>query len=60
MKKILKSKTVWVIVFMFVMGGFQAIEGVMSPDIYLFINAGLSALAIHFKLNPSQDYTGNK
>jgi len=57
MKKILKSRTVWVIAFMFIMGGFQAIEVTMTPQVFLFVQGGLSLLATYFKINPSQDYT---
>ena len=56
MEKILKSRTVWTIVIMFVIGGIQAVESVMPTGLFMFVNAGLSYLAVHFKMNPSQDY----
>ena len=55
-QKALASRTIWVIVLMFVVGGVQATETVMNPQIFMFVQAGLSFLAAHFKLSPSQDY----
>lgn len=54
--KTIKSRTVWTIIFMFILGGVQAIEPFMSPELFIFVNAGLSMIATYFKLNPSQKY----
>ncbi len=56
MIKALKSRTVWTLVFAFAFNGFQAISGAVSPEITLIVNAGFTALATIFKLNPSQKY----
>lgn len=57
--KYLKSRTVWVVIFTFILNGFQAIQGSINPDIYMFINGILGMLAIYFKINPSQTYGEN-
>ena len=54
--KALKSRTVWTVAIMFLIGGTEAIAGLV-PDSYtspiLFV---LGLLATYFKLRPSQDY----
>jgi hypothetical protein len=54
--KILKSRTVWTIVIMFILGGVQAIQGSLEPQLFLFIQGALTLLAGYFKVNPSQSY----
>ena len=54
--KVFRSRTVWTIVLMFIVGGFQAIEGTLNPQIFMFVQAGLSFLAVHFRMSPSQNY----
>ena len=54
--KILKSRTFWTIITMFVIGGLQAISDFLPPNLFLFLNGVLSASAVYFKLNPSQQY----
>lgn len=54
--KLFKSRTFWTLVFSFVFNGFNAIQGSFSPEATLVINALLSSLAIHYKMNPSQNY----
>lgn len=55
--KAVSSRTVWVIALMFTMGGIQATEAFMNPQVFMFLQAGLSFLAVHFKMTPSQDYS---
>lgn len=52
----LKSKTVWTIAALFVVGGIQNTTQVMPVDLAHAVNGVLALLAIYFKLNPSQDY----
>lgn len=54
--KILKSRTLWTVALMFLIGGLQAISSFMPENLYLFINTVLLALAAYFKINPSQTY----
>lgn len=56
LEKALKSRTVWVLVFMFFVGGVQALQPVMPPETFVLVQAVLTALAGYFKLNPSQTY----
>ena len=54
--KLFFSRTVWTILLMFVVGGFEAVKPSLSPQVFTSIQGVLSVLAIYFKLNPSQDY----
>lgn len=56
MMKILKSRTVWAIVAMFVIGGTEAVSGFISPIMLPYVQGALGLLATYFKLNPSQEY----
>ena len=53
---ILKSRTIWTLVFMFVFNGFAAISGQLDPQVVTLINVLLTTLAGYFKLNPSATY----
>ena len=53
----LTSRTVWVIVVMFLIGGVEAIAGVIPDNVETMILFFLGALAGYFKVNPSQDYS---
>lgn len=57
MTKILKSRTVWTIALMFVIGGTEAIAQFIPDNIETLILGGLALLATYFKIHPSQDYT---
>lgn len=52
----LKSRTVWTIIVMFVIGGVQATEPFLSTQAFLFVSGLLSLLATYFKIKPSQAY----
>ena len=53
---IIKSRTTWTIVLIFILGGFQAVSDLMPTNLFVLINGLLSAIAVYFKLNPSQKY----
>lgn len=55
-KRILRSRTMWTLVFTFAFNGWNAINGAFDPQTTLVVNAVLSTLAGYFKLNPSQKY----
>lgn len=52
----LKSRTVWTIIALFVINGFQGISSLVPPAALDTINAILGVVAIYFKINPSQNY----
>lgn len=54
----LKSRTVWTVVAMFVIGGFGAISSLIPAGDMVYVQGVLSLLAVYFKLNPSQNYNG--
>lgn len=58
MKKLLRSRTFWTLVIMFVISGIEGIRETIDPQLFTFIMAGLTALAGYFKMSPSQDYNG--
>lgn len=51
LERALGSKTVWTIALIFVMGGVQATQEFMNPQMFMMVTAGLSALAAHFRIN---------
>jgi len=53
----LRSRTTWTVIAMFLINGFTAVQGEISPDLQIVVNAVLSAVAVYFKINPSQEYT---
>lgn len=54
--KILKSRTTWTIAFMFIVGGVDAVSGVLPDGTKELVLGILSLLAVYFKINPSQKY----
>jgi hypothetical protein len=52
----LKSRTVWTIVFMVVTNIVSLLSGILSQEALTLINTVLGALAVYFKLNPTQKY----
>lgn len=54
--KVIKSRTVWVIVVMFLIGGVEAISEFIPESVHTPVMLFLGALATYFKLNPSQRY----
>lgn len=55
----LKSRTVWTIVAMFVIGGVNAVSALIPAGGLVYVQGVLGLLAIYFKLNPSQAYPAN-
>jgi len=49
-----KSRTVWMVVILFLIGGFEAITNFIPGSILTIVMAVLSALAIYFRVNPKQ------
>jgi hypothetical protein len=60
MAKLFKSRTVWTIILMFLIGGTEALGGLIPGDFQTFVLGLLGAMATYFKLNPSQDYGGGR
>lgn len=54
--KALKSRTVWTIMALFLINGFNAISAELSPEVLAVVNPILGLLAIYFKVSPSQKY----
>lgn len=53
---ILKSRTVWTVIAMFVVGGLNAIVPVLPADLQTGLMALLGIAATYFHINPSQNY----
>lgn len=53
----LKSKTVWTVVAMFVIGGTNAIASFIPASFEGPVMGVLGLMAVYFKISPSQDYT---
>lgn len=58
--KALKSRTVWTIFAMFLIGGVSAVTQFIPPAFLPYIEGGLGLVATYFKLKPSQDYSENE
>lgn len=54
--QVLKSRTTWTIVVMFVIGGTNAIASFIPAGIEPYVMGALSLLAMYFHVNPSQNY----
>jgi hypothetical protein len=54
--KTLKSRTVWTIVLMVATNVVSMLVGVVPPEVLTLINTILGALAVYFKISPSQKY----
>ena len=57
-QKLIKSRTVWVILATFVLAGFEGIREFIPVALQVYVYGGLGLLATYFKLDPSQDYKG--
>ena len=55
---LLKSRTVWTIVLMFIVGGVNAVSSSIPASAMPFVQGLLGLTAIYFKVNPSQNYEG--
>ena len=56
MQNIFKSRNVWSIIIMFLVGGFEAITGSIPGPIFGVIMAILGAAGIYFRVNPKQQF----
>lgn len=54
--KALKSRTNWVIVMTFILNVTPLIESSVSLETMTLVNSVLGALAVYFKMSPSQQY----
>jgi hypothetical protein len=54
--KALSSRTVWTLVIMVATNIVNLGVDVMSPELVVLVNSVLGALAVYFKVNPSQKY----
>jgi hypothetical protein len=55
---LLRSKTFWTIVLMFIMNGFQAISSDLNPSFVLIANALLTAISSYFHLETGKSTLG--
>ena len=59
MEKIIKaltSRTVWVVIILFLTAGVDGIQNLVPADMLTPIQLGLALLAGYFKVTPSQSY----
>jgi hypothetical protein len=56
LKKILKSRTVWTVVVMFLINGLTGIRDLIPAVALPFVDLVLGALAIYFRANPVQTF----
>lgn len=54
--KALRSRTVWTIIIMFIIGGTEAVTGLIPESVTAPVLFVLGLLATYFKLSPSQRY----
>ena len=53
--KVLKSRTVWSIVALFVISGVEGIREFINPSLLSVLNVLLPAMAVYFRINPKQE-----
>lgn len=56
---ILKSRTVWTVFAMFLIGGVQAVSAFIPVPFQSFVEGILGLAAVYFHVNPSQNYSQN-
>jgi hypothetical protein len=52
----LKSRTVWTLIFMFVVGGLNGVTNTLPAGIVAPLMGFLSLLGVYFHVNPTQTY----
>lgn len=57
-KTLLKSRTVWTVFAMFIIGGFTSVQDSIPAEALPYVQGVLTMMAMYFKLNPSQRYGG--
>lgn len=55
-KQTVNSRTIWVLVFLFVLNGIDGIRNQIDPQALFWIDFILTGFASYFKINPSQKY----
>ena len=55
MQKIFRSRTVWTILAMFVIGGTEAVTGVIPVAFIPYVQGALGLLATYFRINTKVD-----
>ena len=60
MENILKSRTVWTIILLFIINGVSGIRDLIPAGILPIIDALLSILAIYFRIAPKAELGGQK
>lgn len=55
-KLALKSRTTWSLVAMFLIGGINAVMGVIPAADVVYVQGTLALVAMYFHVNPSQNY----
>lgn len=58
LKLLIKSRTVWTLVFMLAFNLFAVFKPELDPKLVGIVDAVFTTLAAYFKLNPSQNYNG--
>lgn len=53
----LKSRTVWTVIVMFLIGGVNAVASFIPAGLETPVMGALALLAAYFKVTPSQNYT---
>ena len=51
-----KSRTVWMIIVLFILNGVGGIREQISPSLLSVIDATIAVLGIYFRVNPKQEY----
>jgi len=57
MFKALKSRTVWTVIIMFLIGGVEAISAKLDPSLLTLFEGILGFLAIYFRVDQKVDFT---
>ncbi|HEC32770.1 MAG TPA: hypothetical protein ENI63_00740 [Candidatus Kaiserbacteria bacterium] len=57
MEKIIKSRTVWTIALVAIMGAWQAISPFLDPSLFTVVNTVLLGVAGYFRINPKAGFS---
>lgn len=57
---VIRSRTFWTVVLMFIVGGLNAVLPVIPVGAQVFVQGLLAVLAMYFKFNPSQNYNSSE
>lgn len=55
---LLRSKTFWTLVFMFVVDGFMGVSGQLNPTVVMVVNGAFTVIASYFHLQTGTSTTG--